>query len=77
MQEACSHFCLVKAPRVDNLNANRCTVAAVPLCRRVDNDVSTERHDRTPEPPCSEDVVDLENEDGWPPFTFRLPPCKT
>lgn len=77
MQEACSRFRLVKAPRVDNLIANRCTVAAEPLCRQVDNDVSTERHNRTPESPCPEGVVDLENEDGWLPFTFKLPPCNT
>jgi hypothetical protein len=58
MQEACSRFRLVKVPRVDNLTANRCTVAAVPLCRRVNNDVSTERHNRTPEPPCPKGIVD-------------------
>jgi hypothetical protein len=47
-------------------------MAAEPLCRQVDNDVSTERHNRTPEP-CLEGVIDLEDEDGWLPFTFKLP----
>jgi len=75
MREACARFLPVKASRVDNYTADRRPVAAEPFRRRVDDDISTERHNGAPETCCSEGVVDLENEAGQCHLTLKLRLC--